>query len=165
MDLLDREVFTVITALVLIGSLIALFEMDLGWAREHYISISLLNERCLIGGYPVNAYVDTPVKLCIEVHNELGYPVYARIVYKIADNTTLPSREKPSPEKERTVYELLVDNGETRYLRVNISIPMEYAGRRIAIVFELWIYDPETNEWVYTGRWTHLFVYVIEVPL
>ncbi len=165
MDILNQEVFMVLTAIVLIGSLIALFEMNLGWSREHYIALSLLDERCLMGGYPRRLFVDMNVTLCIEIYDNLGYPVYAKIVYKIAGNNTLPTHDKPSPEKDIKEYKLLVDNGETIRLKINVSVPREYAYRRIALVFELWIYDPEAEEWVYTGRWLHLYVHVVGVPV
>jgi len=65
------------------------------------------------------------------------------------------------------VYDKLLDHGEniTFYVEVPIKVNESFVGKRIALIFELWIYDIDHGKWVYSGRWGHLYVEVLESPI
>jgi hypothetical protein len=54
----------------------------------------------------------------------------------------------------------LLNNNEN--LTMKVEIPVRIVGNvsssRVALIFELWIYDIDSGNWIYTGRWVHLYV-------
>lgn len=167
MDLLDEEVFAVIIAITVVGSAIAIAQILRPGVVEPFNALGLLNEECRIGDYPDYVYPGENLTLCIFVYNYRQYPVLAQVRYRIGDNATLPTNTTPSPRPVVKVFEFLINSGEnvTKVVTVPIAIDRSYGGRRIALIFELWIYDISRGEWVYTGIWNHLYVNVVKVPI
>lgn len=160
--IMDEEVQAVIVALAVVASVFAsAMVLRQGTVAEPFDAIGLLDESCKIGYYPTEALVGGNVTLCIFVFNYMGEPEYYKVVYKIGTNETLPTNTTPSPEPVIMEWRLaLPHNANTTFLvDVPFTPPDGYAGRdRVALIFELWRYDAGRNEWIYTGKWVHLYV-------
>jgi len=57
--------------------------------------------------------------------------------------------------------ERVLDNGEN--FTGKITFVLNETGENIALVFELWRYDTAIGDWVYDGKWVHLYVNVTKV--
>ncbi len=167
MNLLDDEVLAVLLAIIVVGSVFSAAQLLRPSVTEPFTAIGLLNENCKIGEYPSKVFRGENLTLCIYLYNHMGYPLLMQVRYKIGTNTTLPTNTTPSPMPTLLVYNKLLDNGEniTFHVEVPIAVNESYVGKRIALIFELWIYDIDRGEWVYDGRWVHLYVEVLEPPI
>ncbi len=161
--ILDEEVFAVILAITVVASVFASAMILRPTSYEPFIAIGLLNEECKIGEYPKIIYVHENVTLCIFIGNYMHRPVYYKVVFKIANASTLPTNTTPAPTKPLKEWTgFLNDNSNTTF-KIHIVIDKPPPYRNATLVFELWTYDIEKDEWVYTGRWTHLHVEIREL--
>ncbi|RLG60685.1 hypothetical protein DRN84_04325 [Candidatus Geothermarchaeota archaeon] len=161
--IIDDEVLAVIMALIVVGSVFASAEILRPRVTEPFTAIGLLNSDLKIGDYPKTIIVGENVTLGIFVDNHMGYPIYYKVIFKVGDNTTLPTPDSPSPLKPLKYWEGFLDHGENATFLITISV--NKPGVKKALIFELWIYDPEKGEWMYSGRWNHLYVDVVEAPV
>jgi len=167
MNILNDEVFAVILAIMVIGSIFSVAEVLQPRIVEPFISIGLLNEECKIGDYPGEVFIGENLTLCLLLYNYMGYPVLVQVKYKIGTNETLPTNTTPSPRPAIMIFEKLLDHNEniTLLIQVPIAVNKSYVGKEIALIFELWIYDVNQDNWVYSGIWNQLYVKVLEVPI
>jgi hypothetical protein len=98
------------------------------------------------------------LNLCIYVANYLGEPAYLKVVYKIATNTTLLNTTKPSLQPAIMEWRLVLNNDEEKEFKVSVPVYMLSSVTRVALIFELWQYNYVKGDWVYTGRWVHLYI-------
>ncbi|MEM0025579.1 MAG: DUF1616 domain-containing protein [Zestosphaera sp.] len=159
--IIDDEVFAVILAVSVVASVIGVVSVVRPEVTEPFTALGLLNEDCRIGYYPKTAANDSTLKLCFFVSNYMGKPVYYKVVYKIGDSETIPTNTTPSPrEPVLTWFGVL---GNMQNVTELIEVPV-YTRKplpdKVALIFELWLYDTESTQWVYTGRWTHLYINV-----
>jgi len=155
---LDEEVFAIILAISIIASALGIALTLRPMVSEPFTAIGLLNEDCRIGEYPKRIVNGSSLRLCIYVANYLGYPAYFKIVYRIATNRSLPNTTTPSPKPILVEWRTVLGNEEEK--KFPTAVPVYRVGNetRIALVFELWVFDTDKNLWVYTGRWTHLYI-------
>ena len=167
MNILDEEVFAVLLAIIVVGSVFATAQILKPKVSEPFTAIGLLNEKCVIGEYPENVFPGENVTLCVFLYNHMGYPVLMNVKFKIGLESDLPTNSTPSPEPAIENFTVLLGHGENMTLPVKVPIVLseKYVGKRVALIFELWIYDIDREEWVYSGRWNHLYVNVVEAPI
>jgi len=134
---------------------------------ESFSAIGLLNEDCVIGRYPSFVLEGENVTLCVYVYNHMNEPEAFRVVYRLGNQSSLPTNQTPSPAPELRSIAVVLDHGQEALLREAFPVPKGLAapGGNATMIFELWAYDPRSGEWVYTGRWVHLHVRVEEAPL
>lgn len=127
---------------------------------EYTPSIALLNESMQSGPYPTNVTTNTNITLNIEVSNYMGVVQYFYVRMKLADETTMTTATTPSTAPTLQQFESLVANGGT--WRFPVTINMTTPGINYRLTFELWHYDPNTNEIIWIrdalgrGLWVHL---------
>ncbi|MEM4717797.1 MAG: hypothetical protein QXE81_03440 [Desulfurococcaceae archaeon] len=164
--ILDEEVFAVILAISVVASVIGIAMILRPEIPEPFSAIGLLNENCKIGKYPESAISNTYLNLCISVSNYMGKPMYYKVVFKIGDNTTLPSNESPSPVEPIMEWYIVLGNKENQNILVDILVYAdEPLPRTIALIFELWYYDTTRSTWNYTGLWVHNYIKVYFSPV
>lgn len=183
MNILNDEVFAVIMAIIVVGSVfsaayiyrlqfyvtysisdegikalnIKITEMP----TESFTAIGLLNEECKIGEYPSIVFLNENLTLCIYVANYLGYPALLQVRYKIVYNLSdLPTNTSPSRAPVLRYINFILPNKEDYTTKISIPIAANpsYIGRNITLVFELWQFEPHNMSWIYSGRWVHLHV-------
>ncbi len=165
MDLLDEEVFAVIMAIVVVGSV---FGAAVQFPRhEPFDAIGLLNSQCKIGDYPDFVITGENITFCIFVFNYMGKPEAYMIEYKFASPSQLPTNTTPSPADVLDRYYLVLNHDENMTFKVLIHIPdnPDLVGKNATLVFELWRYDTQKGNWTYTGKWVHLHVRVEGAPI
>jgi len=158
----DDEVLAVVLALIVVGSVFGVAELLRPRVTEPFTALGLLNENLKIGDYPSKVVAGQNITLGIFVDNHMGYPIYYRVVFKVGDNTTLPTNSTESPMPPLKYWEGFLDHDANTTFLIHISV--SEVGRK-ALIFELWTYDPEAGEWRYSGRWNHLYVDVVEAPI
>ena len=159
--ILDEGVFGIIIAITIIASIFSIAMILRPNVTEPFIALSLLNEYCKIGDYPKYAYIDQNLTLCISILNYLNKPVYWKIIYRIGSIDTLPTNTTPSPEPALKTWRGVLNHGENTTFNIVIPIktPKHLANaKNITLIFELWLYDTNTNKWIYSGRWVHLHI-------
>ncbi|MFZ8782553.1 MAG: DUF1616 domain-containing protein [Desulfurococcaceae archaeon] len=156
--LLDEEVFAVVLAVSIIASALGIALVLRPGNPEPFTAIGLLNEECRIGEYPRVARNASSLRLCVYVANYLNRPGYFKVVYKIATRETLPTDTTPSPESALREWRLVLGDGEDEAFPVNVTVYSLRGETRVALVFELWLYRSSSREWIYTGRWVHLYI-------
>jgi len=161
--ILDEEVFAVILAVSIISSALGVALVLKPENPEPFSALGLLNEECKIGDYPKIAINNSLLRLCIYVANYMGRPTYYKVVYKLAHNETLPSKDSPSPEPAISEWRLVLAHGENKTVLVDVVVYDAWMRGRVALVFELWTYDSASSSWVYTGVWNHLYIDVVSV--
>lgn len=170
MDILNEEVFAVIIALTVVGVAIGIAQVVRPEIVEPFNSLGLLNKDCKIGDYPRYVYPGQNLTLCVNIYNHRPYPALLQIRYKIGDNSTLPTLPPdvvPSSRPVIKVFEFLLNVKENLTKLIEVPIPVEDVvdKQEVALIFELWIYDIDRKEWVFTGIWNHRYVMVLKVPI
>ena len=156
----DEEVFAVILALIVVASIFTVAQI-IPRNIEPFTAIGLLNEDCRIGDYPRYIIVGEPVTLCIFIDNHLGKPALLQVRMKIGSRGNLPTNTTPLDAPYIVLVERILDNGEN--FTGKITFILNETGENVALVFELWRYDTTIGDWVYDGKWVHLYVNVTEV--
>ena len=165
MNLLDEEVFAVIMAIVVVGSV---FAAAMQFPRsEPFDAIGLLNSECKIGDYPDFVLTGENITLCLYVFNYMGEPEAYMIEYKFGTPDTLPTNKTPSTAPVLERLYLVLGHNESTTLREDLPIPDDptLIGTNATLIFELWRYNSTSHQWTYTGKWVHLHVRVEGVPL
>lgn len=159
MWILDEEVFAVILAITIIGSAIGVVMILMPGSSENFTAIGLLNSECKIGDYPRVALNNTYIDLCIFIANYMNKPILYKVIYKIGNETTLPTNSTPSDSEPLESWWGVLSNGGNTTFPVRVLVASPSIGR-VALIFELWIYDTDKRDWVYSGEWVHLYINV-----
>ena len=167
MDVLDEEVFAVIIALAIVGSALGIAQVLRPEVTEPFIALGILDSECRIGNYPKVVFGGEDIRLCIYLYNHLGHPQLMMVKYKLGSRDTLPTNTSESPELTIKSFKFLLNHASniTKPIVVPIPTSKELIGMDIALIFELWLYDGSLGDWVYSGRWVHLYVKVREGPI
>lgn len=167
MNVINDEVFAVILALTVVGSVISAATILRPEVTEPFTSIGLLNKECKIGDYPAYVIPQEDVELCIHLFNYMGYPILAQVRYKIGTAKDLPTNSTPSALSTIKNITVVVPHNTEKLIKARFPIMIDESmiGKNATLIFELWVYDDGKNEWVYSGEWVHLHVRVEGVPL
>jgi len=87
------------------------------------------------------------------------------VKYKLGSRDTLPTNTSGSPEVTIKSFKFLLNHGSNTTKPISVPISEGLVGRDVALIFELWLYDEGLGDWVYSGRWVHLYVKVREGPI
>jgi uncharacterized membrane protein len=159
----DEEVFAVLLALAVVGSVFSIAVMFRPSVTEPFTALGLLDENCMIGHYPKTIVAGENVTLCIYVFNYNGTPIHYKVVFKLGDRNTIPTNTTPLNMTPIESWEGVLSHNESTTFKVRVNI--NSTGINRALIFELWLQNPITGEWFYSGRWVHLYVNVTEAPL
>jgi len=163
-NVLDEEVFAVILAISVVGSVLASASVLRPEVVEPFTALGLLDSSCRIGEYPREVYPGEEVELCVYVYNHVGYPILAQVRYKIVETGDLPTNSTPSRAPTIKNITTLVPHRREVLRKVKLIIPPDAPqGESVALVLELWLYDIRTGGWTYSGRWNHFYVRVLGV--
>jgi len=163
-NVLDEEVFAVILAISVVGSVLASASVLRPEVVEPFTALGLLDSSCRIGTYPREVYPGGEVELCVYVYNHVGYPILAQVRYKVTEPGDIPTNTTPSKASVVKNITALVSHKQEVLRKVKLPIPLELPqSEKVALVIELWVYDLKTGDWVYSGRWNHLYVRVLRV--
>ena len=166
MDLLDDEVFAVLTAIIVVASVFTAALIVKPSHTEPFSAIGLLDQNCKIGDYPDFVLIGENITLCTYISNHEGSPQAYMVKYKFTTPQDIPTNTTPSGARALLRRIVVLDDKQDTTFKVEIPIPYNpgMIGRNATLVFELWKFDTVKDEWVYTGKWVHLHVKVLGVP-
>ena len=154
--IIDQEVWAVILAIILVGSIFAFTQAYMsGKVIEPFSELGLLGKNKKIGDYPRNLVVGDNATFYVYVGNHMGQPMFYIVYVKLGDNSTAID---PAPIKPILTFERILMNNETWLFKVNL--PIKKAGLNQRIIVELWIYNTTINSIQYHHRWTQLWINV-----
>ncbi|MEM2253611.1 MAG: DUF1616 domain-containing protein [Desulfurococcaceae archaeon] len=157
--IIDEEVFAVMLAISVVASTVGIAVVLRPETVEPFTAIGLLNEDCRIGDYPTAASNNSFLNLCIFVLNHMGKPVYYRVIYKIGDRETIPTNTTPSLREPVLTWMGVLGDKQNTTKPIEVPVyTLEPLPSTVALIFELWLYDTELAQWIYTGRWVHLYM-------
>jgi uncharacterized membrane protein len=155
--IIDDEVLAVLTAIVLIASVLSA-ALIIPRHTEPFLALGLLGSKGKIGDYPRTVVAGTPINLYVFIANYQGKAVFLEVVAKIGSKGNIPTNTTPLDAPPIWEYSVILDNGENITVPVQLTLTQE--GMNQAIVFELWIFNTTAGSWRYTGQWNHLYVNV-----
>ncbi|MEM2021644.1 MAG: hypothetical protein QXP80_05415 [Zestosphaera sp.] len=167
MNVINDEVFAVIMALVILGSVLTTATMLRPEVTEPFTAIGLLNSECRIGDYPWYVIAGGKTDLCVYVFNYMGYPILAQVRYKVGTASDLPTNNTPSVLRSLENLTAVIAHNSENLIKVSLPVVVDESliGKNASLILELWVYDVSKGVWVYSGRWAHLHVRVIGVPI
>lgn len=160
--ILDEEVFAVIMAVSIVASAIGIAVTLSPEIPEPFMALGLLNEECRMGDYPSTVTNNSIVDFCMFLANYMNKPVLYRLDYKISEDGQLPTNKTPLDLKPVMSWYGVLNNKQNTTKPIEVLI-YSSSPRRIALVFELWVYDTNSRNWSYTGIWNHHYINVTPV--
>lgn len=127
---------------------------------EGFPVIAILNESYQAGPYPTSITQYTNISLNIEVDNFMGTVQYFHVRTKLATANTMTNATHPSSAPLLAQYQRVLCHGESWIFPIQLN--MTTSGINFWLTFELWRYDPYSEEiiWVRNSRgegiWIHL---------
>ncbi len=150
--LFSREAIAVLLAILTIGSIIAVVETFRPLISEHYSQLGIIGEKNVLGNYNIVHPVGDNVTFKVFVGNMLGYTALYNVrVYITIDNRT-----------ETLLYSKYLILADKENTTIPFTIRVNNTGSQ-NIVIELWIYDPDTNSFIYSERKVNLWVKGVKV--
>ncbi len=150
--LFSREAIAVILAVLTITSIIVAVETFRPLISEHYSQLGIIGEKGVLGNYNIIHPVGDNVTFKVFVGNMLGYTALYNVrIYLVINNSTeelLLSRYLILANKENTTVPFTI--------RVNVTGSQN-------IVVELWVYDPNADDFVYSGRKVNIWIKGVKV--
>ena len=165
MNVVSDEVFAVILAIVVVGSVVSVATLLRPEVTEPFVALGLLDKDCKIGSYPELVVAGGDLDLCLYIFNYKGYPVLAQVRYKIGRSNEIPTNTTPANLKTLKNFTRLLNHNEEVLIRTKVPVVVNESLVRgnVTLIFELWVYEASKGEWVYSGVWTDLHVEVTGV--
>ena len=155
--MIDDEVKAIILAIVIVTGTLSIAQVA-AYRRvsEHFSAMGLLGPGMKIGDYPRTVLVNQTISLYLFLDNHEGRTVYYIIYAKLGDRQTMISENRSAEAPILYTYEVILTHGmnTTIPLSLKFSKPMSNA----RLIFEMWVYDPETRMPRYHGRWNQLWL-------
>lgn len=124
---------------------------------EPFSELGVLGPDGKLAGYPHQISSGQEVKLTLYVGNEEGSTQYYRVDVKNGDQNHNVSDVTPLQASVIASYELVLPNGDNS--TTPISFSLADAGQNRRVVFELYRYDVDSNQFKYQ-IWTQLWMNV-----
>jgi len=154
---IDDEVKAVIMAIVIIAGALSIAQIAMsGRVSEPFSALGLLGPSMKIGDYPKTVLVNQSIRLYIYIDNHEGCTMYYIIYAKLGDKSTEISENKSADAPIIYTYEVILSHGMNTTIPVSLKFNKPATNARL--IFEMWIYDPETRSPRYHGRWTQLWL-------
>ncbi len=125
---------------------------------EPFTQLDILGPNMKWGDYPEAVEVGEPFTLFLYLGNHESRVMYYRTLVKFGSELSFASETEPmdAPIIARYDHVILNDDSVTRQL----SLSADTAGSNRRLVFELYKYDEDTNDFVYSGEWIQLWMNV-----
>jgi uncharacterized membrane protein len=155
--LIDDEVKAVVMAIVIVAGALSIAQTVMsGRVSEPFSALGLLGPSMKIGEYPKTVLVNQTVRLYLFIDNHEGRTMYYIIYAKLGDKLTEISENKSADAPILYTYEVILPHGMNT--TVPVSLKFSKPTTNAKLIFEMWIYDPETRMPRYHGRWNQLWL-------
>jgi len=163
--LIDDEVKAVVLAIIIVAGVFSIAQLVVSErVVEPFSALGLLGPKMKIGDYPKNALVNQTINLYLFVDNHEGRVMYYVIYAKLGNKSTVINENVSAAAPILDVYEVVLPHGANATIPVSLKISKPHTNARL--IFEMWVYDPESGELRYHGRWVQLWINVTapEIP-
>jgi len=163
--LIDDEVKAVVLAIIIVAGVFSIAQLVASErVVEPFSALGLLGPKMKIGDYPKNVLVNQTINLYLFVDNHEGRVMYYVIYAKLGNKSTVINENVSAAAPILDVYEVVLPHGANATIPVSLKISKPRTNARL--IFEMWIYDPESGELRYHGRWVQLWINVTapEIP-
>jgi uncharacterized membrane protein len=120
--------------------------------------LGILGPNKTISGYPTNIVANQSFLLYGYLVNQEGNARYYNILVKLGNQDTPVSNTTYANAPVITEYYHALDNNQTYVFPMNLTISQ--TGIQERLIFELWIYEPSSSSWSYTGVFDQLWLNV-----
>ena len=156
---LEKEFKIVSFALIGLLSVITVYPMlSAGWMTEPFSELGVMGPSGKLGDYPSQVAVNEEFSLLVYVGDHEGHSGYYRVSLKLGDQNSDVSDTKPLDVTPIDYWNVFLLKGGSFTQPVTLS--MFRAGPDQCIVFELSMFEPKTNTFVYKS-WIQLWINVI----
>jgi len=160
---LDDEVLAVLTAIVLVSSIVAGVQvLYAGRVVEPFSELAILGPEGKIGNYPKEVVAGSPFTLVVYVGDREGRAVYYKVLVKLGDRSSIVNETTPLMAEPITELRAVLSHNSSTTLLINLTLCEP--GTRLKLVFELWTFDEATREFKYRGIWNQLWLNVTGQP-
>jgi len=157
--IIDDEVAAVLLAIAIVASVFAIAQILLSTrVVEPFSELGLLGPRAKIGDYPKEVLVGEKFKLYVYVGNHEGRTTYYKLLVKLGNASTFVNSSVPADAPVIKTLEVILVNNATWLYPLVLSI--NETGINYKLIIEMWVYDPEIDDFKYHGRWVHLWLNV-----
>ena len=127
---------------------------------EAFSELAVLGPDMKFGNYPSEVAAGEPFHLYLYVGNHEGKTMYYSVRIKLGDRSTFINETTSMEAPVLAGFERVLMEGENWTRPVSLSIDEAGTGRRL--VFELWIYDEASDNFLYHGRWNQIWMNVTQ---
>lgn len=155
--MIDEEVKAVVMAIIIVAGALSISQIvTSGRVSEPFSALGLLGPNMKIGDYPKTVLVNQTVNLYLFIDNHEGRTIYYIIYVKLGDKLTEINENKSAEAPTLYTYEIILTHGMNTTIPVSLKFSKPMMNARL--IFEMWIYDPETRTPRYHGRWNQLWL-------
>lgn len=155
--MIDTEVTAAVLAVITVVAIAVGVEALLPYRMsEQFSELGVLGPNMKIADYPKELVTGENFTLYLYVGNHEGHVMYYRVLVKLGDNTTKISEDEPSDAEQLLSREVILQDGGNWTAPITLSIDKPGLNQRL--IFELWIYNPESHQFQYHGRWCQLWL-------
>jgi len=161
--MIDDEVKAVILAIIVVAGVFAIGQLvGAGRVAEPFSALGLLGPKMRIGDYPSRVLANQSINLHLFIDNHEGRVMYYVIYAKLGNKSTVVNENVSADAPIIGVYEVILPHGENRTIPVSLRISKPQENARL--IFEMWVYDPDSGGLRYHGRWVQLWLNVTAPP-
>ena len=162
--ILDEEVLAVLTAILVVSSIFAAAQaLNAGRVVEPFSELGLLGPNMKIGDYPSEVVSGVPYRLHLYIGNHEGRTIYYRILIKVGNKSSAINSTVPLDAQPMMEYRIVLPHNSSTTVPLNITLWKPGLNRRL--VFEMWIFNETSGDFVYHGRWNQLWLNVTKSAL
>lgn len=155
--MIDTEVTAAVLAVITVVAIAVGVEALLPYRMsEQFSELGVLGPNMKIADYPKELVAGENFTLYLYVGNHEGHVMYYRVLVKLGDNTTKISENEPSDAEQLLQREVILQDGGNWTAPITLSIDRPGLNQRL--IFELWIYYPESHRFQYHNRWCQLWL-------
>jgi uncharacterized membrane protein len=155
---LDRETAGLALAVVTILAVLAAVYPILPTNNEPFSELGVLGPGEKIAGYPTSVAVGQQFTLYVYVGNHEGEANYYQVLVKEGNQATAISNSTAANLPPVLTNSLVLGDNSSSVFPVALS--MSTAGLNQRLIFELWMFNPNTTTFDYTGLWNALWINV-----
>jgi uncharacterized membrane protein len=151
---------TKIVSLVVVTSL-AVFGVLMPFIRTNengFSEIAVFGQNGTLGDYPANLHVNSPFDLYGYIENHQGFTEYYEFLVKLGNKST--SISNTTYAKAPVLFQILHVIGNNQNYSFPIFLAIGEPGLDQRLIFELWMFNTNDKEFVYTGVWAAIWLNV-----
>jgi uncharacterized membrane protein len=160
---MDKELRIASFAFVTIFAVLVVLQPFLMNANtQRFSELAILGPNREIGGYPRNIGPSSNISLYGYIENHEGSVQYYQFFVKLGNESTRISSLTPANASIIFEASQIVENNQNYTFPISLSV--NTTGTNVRLLFELWAYSVEKEQFEYTGVWAQLWINVTKPP-